>query len=216
MLTLDRRAPRSAAPGGRRPPRLALPRDRLRADDRRCRPRSARPSALPRLAKARALMQRDGLGAILVEPGASLDYFTGVRWSRSRAAHRRADPREPASRSSSRPSSRSPRSPRASASPPRSAPGTSMRSRSSWSPTALRERKLAGRADRDRGDQPLLHRRPARRRSCRALEMRNANAGRPRLPDDQVAGRDRADAGGVRHHHRRLSATRMAEARARA
>ncbi len=38
---------------------------------------------LARLAKARALMQREGLGAILVEPGASLDYFTGVRWSRS-------------------------------------------------------------------------------------------------------------------------------------
>ena len=36
-----------------------------------------------RLAKARALMKRHGLGAILVEPGASLDYFTGVRWSRS-------------------------------------------------------------------------------------------------------------------------------------
>jgi Xaa-Pro dipeptidase len=38
---------------------------------------------LARLAKARVLMQRHGLGAILVEPGASLDYFTGVRWSRS-------------------------------------------------------------------------------------------------------------------------------------
>jgi Xaa-Pro dipeptidase len=38
---------------------------------------------LARLAKARALMRREGLGAILVEPGASLDYFTGVRWSRS-------------------------------------------------------------------------------------------------------------------------------------
>ncbi|MDQ3145177.1 MAG: aminopeptidase P family N-terminal domain-containing protein, partial [Pseudomonadota bacterium] len=38
---------------------------------------------LGRLAKARALMARHGLGAILIEPGASLDYFTGVRWSRS-------------------------------------------------------------------------------------------------------------------------------------
>jgi len=38
---------------------------------------------LVRLARARALMARHGLGAILVEPGASLDYFTGVRWSRS-------------------------------------------------------------------------------------------------------------------------------------
>ena len=38
---------------------------------------------LQRLAKARALMQRHGIGAIIVEPGASLDYFTGVQWWRS-------------------------------------------------------------------------------------------------------------------------------------
>ena len=38
---------------------------------------------LARLARARALMEANGLAAILVEPGASLDYFTGVRWSRS-------------------------------------------------------------------------------------------------------------------------------------
>jgi Xaa-Pro dipeptidase len=38
---------------------------------------------LQRLAKARALMARNGIGAIIVEPGASLDYFTGVQWWRS-------------------------------------------------------------------------------------------------------------------------------------
>jgi Xaa-Pro dipeptidase len=38
---------------------------------------------LRRLAAARALMQRHGIGAMLVEPGASLDYFTGVQWWRS-------------------------------------------------------------------------------------------------------------------------------------
>ncbi len=38
---------------------------------------------LQRLAKARALMKRNGIGAIIVEPGASLDYFTGVQWWRS-------------------------------------------------------------------------------------------------------------------------------------
>jgi Xaa-Pro dipeptidase len=38
---------------------------------------------LQRLEKARALMRRQGLGAILIEPGASLDYFTGVQWWRS-------------------------------------------------------------------------------------------------------------------------------------
>ena len=36
-----------------------------------------------RLASARAMMQRQGIGAIVIEPGASLDYFTGVQWWRS-------------------------------------------------------------------------------------------------------------------------------------
>jgi Xaa-Pro dipeptidase len=38
---------------------------------------------LARIANARALMQRNGIGALIVEPGASLDYFTGVQWWRS-------------------------------------------------------------------------------------------------------------------------------------
>jgi Xaa-Pro dipeptidase len=38
---------------------------------------------LMRLEKARQLMRRHGLGSILIEPGASLDYFTGVKWWRS-------------------------------------------------------------------------------------------------------------------------------------
>src|SRR5205085_10381814 len=38
---------------------------------------------LQRLAKARALMQRNGIGAIIVESGPSLDYLTGVQWWRS-------------------------------------------------------------------------------------------------------------------------------------
>jgi Xaa-Pro dipeptidase len=38
---------------------------------------------LQRLAKARALMQRHDIGAIIVESGPSLDYFTGVQWGRS-------------------------------------------------------------------------------------------------------------------------------------
>ena len=36
-----------------------------------------------RLARAQALMKAHGIGAVLIEPGASLVYFTGVRWSRS-------------------------------------------------------------------------------------------------------------------------------------
>ena len=46
-------------------------------------PPIGRPERLRRLERARALMQRHGIGAILVEPGASLDYFTGVQWWRS-------------------------------------------------------------------------------------------------------------------------------------
>jgi Xaa-Pro dipeptidase len=38
---------------------------------------------LKRLAKARALMSKHGIGAIVVEAGPSLDYFTGVQWWRS-------------------------------------------------------------------------------------------------------------------------------------
>lgn len=36
-----------------------------------------------RLARAQALMRANGIGAVLVEPGSSLTYFTGVRWGRS-------------------------------------------------------------------------------------------------------------------------------------
>lgn len=46
-------------------------------------PAIGRAERLGRLAKARALMQHEGIAAILVEAGPSLDYFTGVRWGRS-------------------------------------------------------------------------------------------------------------------------------------
>lgn len=47
-------------------------------------PPIGRPERLARLAKARALMQRKNApAAIIVESGASLDYFTGVQWGRS-------------------------------------------------------------------------------------------------------------------------------------
>lgn len=36
-----------------------------------------------RIARAQALMRTHGIGAVLIEPGSSLVYFTGVRWSRS-------------------------------------------------------------------------------------------------------------------------------------
>lgn len=36
-----------------------------------------------RLARAQALMKANDIGAVVIEPGASLIYFTGVRWGRS-------------------------------------------------------------------------------------------------------------------------------------
>jgi len=39
-----------------------------------------------RLARAQALMQANGIGAVLIEPGSSLAYFTGIRWGRSERA----------------------------------------------------------------------------------------------------------------------------------
>ncbi|WP_395624078.1 M24 family metallopeptidase [Sphingomonas daechungensis] len=38
---------------------------------------------LSRLARARELMQKNGIGSVLVEAGPSLDYFTGIQWWRS-------------------------------------------------------------------------------------------------------------------------------------
>jgi Xaa-Pro dipeptidase len=38
---------------------------------------------MQRLAKARTLMQQNGIGSVIVESGSSLDYLTGVQWHRS-------------------------------------------------------------------------------------------------------------------------------------
>ena len=46
-------------------------------------PPIGRSERMQRLIRARALMQANDIGAIIVEPGASLDYFTGVQWWRS-------------------------------------------------------------------------------------------------------------------------------------
>ena len=46
-------------------------------------PPIGRPERLARLAQAQALMQANDIGAIVIEPSASLDYFTGVQWWRS-------------------------------------------------------------------------------------------------------------------------------------
>jgi len=46
-------------------------------------PPIGRAERLARIAKAQRLMRQLGFSALLVEPGSSLIYFTGVRWSRS-------------------------------------------------------------------------------------------------------------------------------------
>ncbi|HEX8584666.1 MAG TPA: Xaa-Pro peptidase family protein [Allosphingosinicella sp.] len=87
MLTLDRRvflaggalaAGALAAPG----PLLAADKDELKPITGDVQPITPA-ERLSRIAKAQRLMRQHGLGAILIEPGASLVYFTGVRWSRS-------------------------------------------------------------------------------------------------------------------------------------
>lgn len=53
------------------------------SDITRATPRIGREERANRLARAQALMKANGIGAVLVEPGASLVYFTGVQWHRS-------------------------------------------------------------------------------------------------------------------------------------
>jgi Xaa-Pro dipeptidase len=49
---------------------------------------------LARLQQARALMAKHGIGALLVEPGSSLVYFTGIHWWRSERLTAAVIPRE--------------------------------------------------------------------------------------------------------------------------
>ena len=45
--------------------------------------RIGRAERAARIAKAQQLMRANNIGAVLIEPGSSLDYFTGVQWWRS-------------------------------------------------------------------------------------------------------------------------------------
>jgi Xaa-Pro dipeptidase len=54
----------------------------------------AKPEYLARLDKARALMGKHGIGALLLEPGSSMVYFTGVHWWRSERLTAAVIPRE--------------------------------------------------------------------------------------------------------------------------
>ncbi|WP_225207715.1 M24 family metallopeptidase [Novosphingobium huizhouense] len=63
--------PGAAGPGAAGPGAAGKPQPITRAE------------RLARIARVQDLMQRQGIGALLVESGSSLVYFTGVRWSRS-------------------------------------------------------------------------------------------------------------------------------------
>jgi len=54
----------------------------------------SRDERLARMARAQELMRRQGLSALLIEPGSSLDYFTGVQWWRSERLTAAILPRE--------------------------------------------------------------------------------------------------------------------------
>jgi len=49
---------------------------------------------LSRISKAQALMQRQNMAAIIIEPGAAMDYFSGVQWWRSERLSALIIPRE--------------------------------------------------------------------------------------------------------------------------
>jgi Xaa-Pro dipeptidase len=54
----------------------------------------SREEHLARIARAQRLMQQNGLSALLIEPGASMVYFTGVEWRRSERLTAAIIPRE--------------------------------------------------------------------------------------------------------------------------
>jgi Xaa-Pro dipeptidase len=86
-MTIDRR--KLLMTGGAAVAALTVPFGRAMAAAADELPKIALPPAisvaerLRRLAKARSLMQANGIGAMIVEAGPSLDYFTGVQWWRS-------------------------------------------------------------------------------------------------------------------------------------
>jgi Xaa-Pro dipeptidase len=75
--------------GGALAASMTLPLGRVMAQPAEALPRIPLPppissaERLQRLAKAKTLMRAHGIGAVLVESGPSLDYFTGIQWWRS-------------------------------------------------------------------------------------------------------------------------------------
>ena len=174
-------------------------------------PRKAGPTSLPppitsaerlqRIAKAQQLMRAAGLKALLIEAGSSLVYFTGVQWWRSERLTAGLIPAE------GQPIIITPAFEEPSVRENLKVPAEVRVWNEHQSPFALARRLVAsswrrhGTCGRGRDHALLRIRRTAsgRRRDPRRLRCRS------RLPPHQVAGRDRADASGGRHHHRGLS-----------
>jgi Xaa-Pro dipeptidase len=154
-----------------------------------------------RIARVQKLMREQGLSAILIEPGSSLLYFTGVRWGRSERLTGAVIPAEgrigvftPFSRAFGE--------------------GEPCRSRGlrTWNEHEdplklvggwLKERKLgSGTIGVEETVRYFAGGRPPARAPRHFHPLRSA--GRPRRQDDQVAGRDRFDAARHRHHHCRV------------
>ncbi len=67
---------------GAAPAATSAPADGLKSLTAGAKPISAE-ERQARIAKVQELMERRNFGALLVEPGSTLDYFTGIRWHRS-------------------------------------------------------------------------------------------------------------------------------------
>ena len=156
-------------------------------------------------------MRGTGIGAVLVESGPSLDYFTGIQWWRSERLTGGVIPAE------GDPIIVTPFFEQPSRRGELQVPAEIRTWNEDEEPLKLvadflQERGVAGQpvgfeeTDRffivDRLKQQLPRRADRQRQS-----------GRPRAADDQVAGRARADAGRQRHHARRVALCRRADAR---
>ena len=148
-------------------------------------------------------MGKLGIGALLIEPGASLVYFTGVQWWRSErltaaviAARRRHRHRHAALRRAV--GARKPAAFR-----PTCACGTKTRIRSPPSPASCAIARSSAPVGVEETVRYFAVDAPAARDAGRRDRERRARGAR--LPHGQVAGRTRAHAEGSRHHHRRVS-----------
>ena len=147
-------------------------------------------------------MRAQGLAALMIEPGASMVYFTGVQWHRSERLTAAILPRE------GEPCIVTPHFEEPSVRESLKVPADVR----VWNEDEDPLRTVAGflarppprRPGRDRGDGALLRRRQSAARAPGARDPPR-RAGRARLPDDQVGARAGADADRVGHHHRRLS-----------